>query len=220
VKKTLFALALVAAPFASFASESNGLDYTYVQLDGIYRDASGFYGTGAGLSGSYAVTDNVFLTGSYARVGDTHSWGWSDELYRYSHHGKDTLSAWTLGVGFNQSLADRADWVTQVAYVRPGAKWNESDCYYYGGISEGCDRWSGNDHASGYNVSTGVLGHVTNELTANAYLGYEDYNHHYDGNFFADFGVGYAFNKTWSLQTGVRLAEGSETWKLGVRASF
>ncbi|MDI9238959.1 outer membrane beta-barrel protein [Lysobacter sp. LF1] len=211
MKKTLIALALAAAPFASFASESNGIGYTNVQLDGVYEDSAGFYGKGAGISGSYAFTDNFFVTGSYSRTRDSDSW----QSGKWYDRERLTNKNWTLGVGFNTSIGTRADWVSQLAYARHGVSSNYKSCY-----ANTCYADNDSDHVSGYNLSTGVRGRVTDQLTANAYLGYEDYSHHYDGNFYADFDMGYSFNKTWSIETGVRLAEGMETWNLGARASF
>lgn len=211
MKKTLIALALAAAPFASFASESNGIGYNNVQLDGIYEDSAGFYGKGAGISGSYAFTDNFFVTGSYARTRDSNSWNLANSYYRE----RLTHKGWTLGVGVNTPIGTRADWVSQLAFARHDASVNGKSCF-----NDICQTGRDSDHIRGYNLSTGVRGRVTDQLTANAYLGYEDYNHHYDGNFYADFDMGYSFNKTWSVETGVRLAEGAETWNLGARASF
>jgi hypothetical protein len=201
VKKTLIALALATASFAATASESNHLGYTHVQLDAVYADTDGgVYPWGAKLSGSYAFNDNIFATASFGRVKDNDAFGDSDDEY--------TNKTWTLGIGFNNAIGANADWVSQLAYVRASQK----------------EEWEGDmlwrERTSGYNLSTGVRGHVTGQLTANAYLGYEDYNHHYDGNFYADFGMGYAFNPTWSLQGGLQLSENVETYTVGVRASF
>lgn len=205
MKKSLILLALSAASFAASACDSSTscqsskLNYSYVQLDAVYADAEGVYPWGARLSGSYAFTDNVFATASFGRVKDSDVLGNDDEEY--------TNKTWSLGVGFNTAIGANADWVSQLQYVRTHAK-GEWDGGYW------------RSRTTGYNLSTGVLGHVTDNLTANAYLGYEDYNHHYDGDFYADFGMGYAFNKTWSLQGGLKLNEVAETYTLGVRASF
>lgn len=204
MKKTLIAFALAAASFGASASESNNLNYSYVQLDAVYQDfGGGEYPWGLNLHGSYAFTDNVFATASIGRTKDNDVYGDAWE---------NTNKSWSLGVGLNQAIGANADWVSQLAYVRTSHEdeWNDAD-------GEG---WTSRLRLRGYNVSTGVLGHVTDKLTANAYLGYEDYNHHYDGNFYADFGMGYAFNPTWSLQGGLKLNETAETYSVGVRASF
>ncbi|WP_342317061.1 hypothetical protein [Lysobacter sp. FW306-1B-D06B] len=212
MKKTLIALALAAAPFVSFASESNGIGHTYVQLDAIYQDADGLYPYGAGLSGSYAFTDTFFATASYAstRDNDFNADPYSPRYYdTYNEHYRQTN--WSLGVGFNQSLGSRADWVTQLSYVNSSTTMRFEDDYYY---------YRARTRSSGYNISTGVLGRLTDKLNANAYLGYEDFNHNYDGDFYAAFDMVYAFNKTWGLHGGVKLNDGMETYTVGVRASF
>lgn len=201
MKKTLIALALAAASFAASASESNHIGYTYVQLDAVYADTDGgVYPWGANLSGSYAFSDNVFATASFGRVKDNDAFGDNDDEY--------TNKTWSLGIGFNTAIGANADWVSQLAYVNTHQK----------------EKWDGNtvwrERANGYNLSTGVQGHVTDKLVANAYLGYEDYNHHYDGNFYADFGMVYALNDTWGLHGGLNLSENVETYSVGVRASF
>lgn len=221
MKKTLLALALAAVPFVSSASESNGIGYNHVQLDYVYEDAY-YYGNGAAISGSYAFTDNFFVTGRYARTtDDVDSWLGDFDFSAYDLDIRDVdvdlaVKNWSVGIGFNKAIGDRADWVSQLAYARKEVDADITVCGAGGCVSD-----SGKvvDY-SGYNLSTGVRGRVTDALSANAYLGYEDYNHHYDGDFYADFGLGYAFNPTWSLQTGVRLADSTQTWNLGVRASF
>jgi len=211
VKKLVIALALAAAPFCSFASESNGIGYTHVELGYAYEDMGGFYGNGFKLDGSYAFTDNFFVTGSYARTTDDASWTTGSVSYDLD----ETMTKWTVGLGFNKSIGSRADWVSQLAYARWEDKVEDRVC-----TAVDCVSYVGEDKLNGYNLSTGVRGRITDKVTANAYLGYEDYNHGYDGNFYADFAAGYSFNPTWSIQSGVRLASGAESWNLGVRASF
>ncbi|HEY1141873.1 MAG TPA: hypothetical protein VGE88_16970 [Lysobacter sp.] len=120
--------------------------------------------------------------------------------------------AWSLGAGFNTAIGSRADWVTQVAYVD-----NDVSARLRHGACADCNA---SVNFRGGKVSTGVLGRVTDQLTANAYLGYEDYDHGYEGDYFADFGVVYSFNPTWALHGGLTLADSSETYNLGVRAKF
>ena len=209
MKKSLVALALAAAPFFVNASESNGIGYNYAQLDYTYQDADGPYLKGGVLSGSYAFNDNVFATASYGKSSDT---------YNEWFHGarvKAKSEAWSLGVGFNTAIGSRADWVTQVAYADNdmSVRARDNTCTALSFCGERL-------HLHGGKVSTGVLGRVTDQLTANAYLGYEDYNHGYEGAAFAEFGAVYSFNPTWGVHTGLTLAENSQTYSLGVRASF
>lgn len=211
VKKIIIAVALAAAPFTSFASESNGIGYTNVELGYAYEDIGGYYGNGAKLSGSYAFTDNFFVTGTYARTTDDYSESYGSTSYDVDQ----TVTHWTVGVGFNKSIGTRADWVSQLAYARFEDEDEERVCT----VNE-CTRYTYEGKINGYNLSTGVRGRITDKVTANAYLGYEDYNHGYDGNFYADFAAGYSFSPTWSIESGVRLSSGAESWNLGVRASF
>jgi len=206
VKKSLIALALAAAPFLANASEANGIGYTYAQLDYTHQDAGRPYLNGGTLSGSYAFNDNVFATASYGKTSDSYNDWYLGARVRAKSE------AWSLGVGFNTAIGSRADWVTQVAYVD-----NDVSARVHHDACPDCDA---SVNFKGGKVSTGVLGRVTDQITANAYLGYEDYDHGYEGNYFADFGVVYAFNPTWGLHGGLTLADGNETCNLGVRASF
>jgi len=203
VKKTLFALALAAAPFLANASEANGIGYTHVQLDYLYQDGDGIYPNGGVLSGSYAFNDNVFATASYGENSDSRS------------HTRFQSENRSLGVGFNTAIGSRADWVSQIAYVDNDVSVRVHDSFW--NCAPHC---KGGLNFKGGKISTGVMGRITDQLTANAYLGYEDYDHGYEGNAFADFGVVYSFNPTWGLHGGLTLAEGTDTYTVGVRASF
>ncbi len=210
MKKTLIAMALVAitAPIAAQASEANGIGYNYAQLDYVYTDNDAFDMDGGTLSGSYAFTDNFFMFGEYGEVkGDYNLNDFYYEGHTYDVNVDAKDSHWSLGAGFNVAIGDRADWVTKVAYDRHTLKASA-----YG--------FSSREHVDGGYITTGVMGRVTDKLTANAYLGYTDYNRGYEGNAFADFGAVYAFNKTWGLHAGAVLSDATETYSLGVRASF
>ncbi|WP_342316386.1 outer membrane beta-barrel protein [Lysobacter sp. FW306-1B-D06B] len=207
MRKALTALVLaLAAPLAANASDSNGIGYTNVQLDYIYEYD---FMDGVGISGSYELTDNFFLAGSYAYTTD------SEDVVGYA--ADTTHKSYTLGVGFNTPIGDRADWVSQLAFARHDVSGHDVSCYVAEPQNCRAERWSA--HAKGYNLSTGVRGRITDKLTANAYAGYEDYSG-YEGNWYADLNVGYNFTKTWSAEAGVRLNEDAPTWRLGVRASF
>ncbi len=203
MKKTLFALALAAAPFLANASEANGIGYTYAQLDYLYQDGNGIYPNGGVLSGSFAFNDNVFGTASYGENSDSR---W------YTRYKSEN---WSLGVGVNTAIGSRADWVSQIAYVDNDASVRE----HYS--SWNCaPRCKSGVNLKGGKISTGVMGRITDQLTANAYLGYEDYDHGHEGNAFAEFGAVYSFNPTWGLHGGLNLAGGTDTYTVGVRASF
>jgi hypothetical protein len=241
MKKTLMALALAAfvAPLAAQATSSNGIGYTYVQLDYVNVTGSGHeaYGDGASLSGSYQFADNFHVFGSYSDVRSP------KDTSHYSGYGfseTDTHKAkyrpWTLGFGYAASIGSRADWVTQASYTH--AHINEHECYsgqvnggtigsytFDGYSYGGCDKTS---HTAGiWAINTGVMGKVTDNLIANAYIGYSNggrYTHNGGGvmgNVYGDFGMLYNFNPAWALHGGVRVNNnGTENFSLGVRASF
>ncbi|GAA5071675.1 hypothetical protein [Lysobacter panacisoli] len=235
MKKTCIALALAAAPFCSMASEANGIGYDYVQLDGLYEDADGyarflydehdFSGKGARLSGSYAFTDHLFVTASAGRTK-----GSNDTFYAWYNYSNadETREGWSLGLGYNQSIGTKADWVSHVAYVNSTVEYDEVHCAStrsIGHINEGpfiieCNAFNDEVKLDGFNLSTGVRTRMSGKLTGDAYLGYEDYDKDHEGDFYAALGVGFEFNPTWSLQSGVRLNGDAQIWNLGVRASF
>lgn len=210
MKKTVIALMLAtSAPLAAHASESNGLGYSNVQLEYTH---TGYSMDGVGVSGSYELSDNFFVTGRYARATDSETWmGLPNDTKQKS---------WTLGIGFNAPIGPRADWVSQLAFERADVSGHNVTCYTaIESAPRTCRGESWSDRARGYSLSTGIRGRITEKVTANAYAGYEDYSG-YDGSWFADLGVGYNFTPTWSIEAGVRVTEYDEQWKLGVRVSF
>jgi len=205
VKKALLGLALAALSSTAFATQSNGIGYSYVQLDYVATDPSDRsidHSDGGALSGSYAINDNFFVFGGYAQ-----------SSIRFPQQESAKTKDWSLGAGFNQAIGSRADWVTQVAYVYSDVENSRTVC------GAECATTSWNDYVDGGFVSTGVLGRVTDELTANAYVGYRDCEH-CNGNYFADFGAVYAFTPVWAAHGGLQLSEAGETYSVGVRASF
>lgn len=223
MKKTLLGLALVAAaPFAAHATDANGIGYTYVQLDYVNVTGSGHdaVADGAALSGSYQFANNFHVFGSYTDLRRSkYSYNSAEYGYGYSVSGSDR--PWSLGFGYAASIGSRADWVTEASYARDRQSIRIS-CW---GSDIGC----GSDHASGntWAINTGVMGRVTDSLTANAYVGYSNggrYNHEWGGimgNVYGDFGLVYSFNPTWALHGGLRVNNnGTENISVGVRASF
>lgn len=217
MKKTLMALALAAfvAPIAVQATEANGIGYTYVQLDyvNVSQSGHGAVADGASLSGSYQFANNYQVFGSYTDTSLDHSYidrqvGSYDGI-----HVSGKERPWSLGFGYAGALGDRADWVTQLSYTHE--RYSARICADHWG----CDRY--HDAANVWAINTGVMGRVTDNLTANAYIGYSNGDEGVMGNVYGDFGMVYSFNKTWALHGGVRVNNsGTETYSLGVRASF
>lgn len=215
MKKILLGLALVAltAPLAVQATESNGIGYTYVQMDYVNMSQSGhgFVADGGSLSGSYGFAShamNFHVFGSYTDLRSDNNLVTGFDDVRL--HVKER--PWTLGVGLANSIGSRADWVTQVSYTHD--RYDLRLCW-----DSGCVR--GKDKSNIGAVTTGVQGRVTDKLTANAYVGYSNGDEYVDGSVFGDFGMVYSFNKTWAAHGGIRLNNDStQTYALGVRASF
>jgi hypothetical protein len=212
MKKSLITLALATliAPFAANATQENGIGYTYVQADYVNVSQSGHGGVADGgmLSGSYGFANNFQVFGSYSALNyDKISTDWNG--YRISGDAK--VKPWSLGFGYYASIGSRADWVTQVAYTHE--KYSVHGC-----LDDTCVRANASDNV--WAVNTGVMGRVTDKLTANAYLGYS-HGPNVQGNVYGDFGLVYAFDTTWALHGGVRVNnDSSETYSVGVRASF
>lgn len=216
MKKLLMAMAFAAVsiPVASQASQSNGISYNYVQLDyaNISQSGHDFVADGGILSGSYSFADHYQVFGSYSDLrSSTDRYPLGIDNYTYTT--KNTDKPWTLGVGYFTALSDRADWVTQLSYTRD--RYTNRVCV----DDYGCYRF--HNRFNTWSVNTGVMGHITDKLIGNAYIGYSNGGKGVMGNVFGDFGLMYAFNTNWAIEGGVRLDNNStETFTLGVRASF
>ena len=112
MKRSLIALALVAAlPFAAAAQDAgSGLSYNYVQGGYVGSNTDAGDTDGWGLGGSVAVHPNVHIFGNYAK------------------HDIDGVSAnfdqWRVGVGYNKSISPKADFVANIAYDKYDAGGN------------------------------------------------------------------------------------------------
>ncbi|WP_052949789.1 hypothetical protein [Dyella japonica] len=231
MKKILTAMALAAcvAPLAAQATNSNGIGYTYVQLDYVNVTGSGHYAKadGASLSGSYQFADNFHVFGRYSDLRSP-TYSSSDYVSGYTYGSSDKFKArpWSLGMGYAASIGSQADWVTQVSYTHDRVSdhycdWLTAGAYSArrcGSVGTNGDLWA---------INTGVMGRVIDRLVASAYIGYSNggrYSHGGPGilgNVFADFGLVYSFNPTWALHGGVRVNnDGTENITLGARASF
>jgi opacity protein-like surface antigen len=231
MKKILTAMALAAllAPLAAQATNSNGIGYTYVQLDYVNVTGSGHYAKadGALLSGSYQFADNFHVFGRYSDLRSP-KYSSSDYAQGYTYGSTDTFKyrPWSLGMGYAASIGTQADWVTQVSYTHDRVSDHYCD---WVSSSHDSDRSCGNVSTNGnlWAINTGVMGRVMNNLVANAYVGYSNGGHYSRGgpgilgNVYADFGMVYSFNPTWALHGGLRVNnDGTENISVGVRASF
>lgn len=216
MKKILLTLALAAiAPFAAQASQSNDISYNYVQLDyaNVSQSGHGFVADGGILAGSYSFADHFQVFGSYSDLRSDKQHYAFDNLPGYRFSDQTKSRPWTLGAGYFTALGNRADWVTQLSYTRERL----TDRFCLEGYR--CQSFDG--HYNVWTANTGVMGHFTDHLIANAYLGYSNGDKNVTGNVFGDFGLLYTFNNTWAVHGGVRLNNNNtQTFTLGVRASF
>ena len=187
MKRSLIALALVAAlPFAASAQDSkSGLNYNYVQGGYVSTNTDAGDADGWGLGGSVAVHPNVHLFGNYA----------SQDV--------DGVNAdfdqWRVGVGYNRSFSQKADFVANVAYEK----------YDLGG---GAD-------FDGYSIEGGVRAALAPKFEGYALLGYED-GGDFDGDAYGRLGATVNINQTWGINADVKIADGDTQWFVGPRISW
>jgi opacity protein-like surface antigen len=208
MKKTLLALALALvastasiAPITANATQANGIGYTYVQLD--YAYVGSHYREnqqdGGILSGSWQFADKFHVFGSYSDFSAQH----------YSLSSKP----WTLGFGFANAIGSKVDWVSRVAFSHDGVHANvcsDFDC---------TTTYRAHANSNTYFAIAGVMGRVTDNLTLNAYLGYHDGDHNAQA-FYADFGAVYSFSRSGQRTVLTVNNDNSQTYSVGVRASF
>lgn len=215
MKKTLLALAFTAivAPIAAQATESNGIGYTYLQLDYVNITQAGNAGVAQGgmLSGSYGFHDNFQMFGSYSSLNFNKVSAYDPVFGHFYWNPK--VKPWSIGFGYAASIGSRADWVTQVAYQHD--KNSNHMC-----LDDYCIRYNASNNF--WTVNTGVMGRVTDKLTANAYIGYDHgTTSGGDGNLFGQFGLVYNFTPMWAVEGGVRVSnDTNDVVNVGVRASF
>lgn len=207
-KQIALALALAASSFAATADE---MRYSYVEGGYIRTDIDGMGdGDGFGVNGSVAVHKNVHLFAGYS-------------MQSASEQGIDVdLDDLQVGVGFNTSITDRADFVARAAYQRA-----EMDIDVPGfGSFDG--------EADGYSLEAGFRGQLSIDGDIEGWLfgGYSkldsaevegmsvDTSEGDDDGVYGRAGLLFKFNPTWGVVAEGRFAEDANQLFLGVRASF
>jgi hypothetical protein len=213
--KKLLALAIVAAaaPIAANATQANGIDYTYLQLDYVNITQAGNAGVGQGavLTGSYGFHDNFQMFGSYGAIDFNKVSDYDPIIGHFKWHPK--AKPWTVGFGYAFSIGSRADWVTQVSYQH-----NKNSNHMC--LDDYCIRFNGSNNI--VTANTGVMGRVTDKLTANAYIGYDKLlEGEKMGNVFGQFGLVYNFTPMWAVEGAVRVSnDTNDIVSVGIRANF
>lgn len=215
MKKNLIALAFAAivAPVAAQATQNNGIDYTYLQLDYVNVTQNGNAGVAEGgqLSGSYGFHDNFQIFGSYGSMNFSKV-SENDPVFGHFYW-NPKVKPWSIGLGYAFSIGSRADWVTQASYQHNKA--SNHMC-----LDDYCIRFNASNNV--WAINTGVMGRITDKLTGNAYIGYDkSVGGSGDGNVFGQFGLVYSFTPTWAVEGGIRVNnDATDTVNVGIRASF
>lgn len=201
MKKQL-ALAIVLAT-ASFAVTAGELSYTYVEagfgrtnveVDANVDDieADGYF-----LQGAVELGDSFHLFGGYQSARDND----------YLLDGIDVdLTQAQLGIGYHHSVSDSADFLAEISYLN-----REVEVDGFG--------FSGSEDADAYRASFGFRGALSDNFEGQIKVNYTEGT---DGGsaFTPSFGAQWKFNQTWGLVGEAEFGEDSETYLIGVRASF
>ncbi len=188
MKSTLLAIALSTAALSAQAAD---LDYNTVQATYNKVDAGAGNLDGFGVNGSFKFNDSLYGIAGYQKLDG--SGGDLDET--------------NLGLGFRKAINDKADWVSELSYVRDSA-----DAGSFGSVS-----------GNGYRVATGIRGLATDKLELSGKINYTDVN-----NFGNGMGAGvaatYKLTENFGLTAGYdfskRDSEDLNGWNAGVRFNF
>lgn len=186
MKRSLFALVLAAAiPFAAQADDN--LSYTYIEGNYVNVDGDGGLGAdGWGLRGSVEFGEsNFYGFGAFNKLDIDNT---SIDIDNYD-----------LGIGYAHAIGDRADLISELAYVKADA--------------------GGGANADGYRASIGVRGSFTPNFEGLIKANYTD-GSDFDGDFSGTVGAQYKFTQTWGLTGEVNFDDNAQTYLVGVRASF
>lgn len=108
------------------------------------------------------------------------------------------IDLWNLGLGYAHGVAPNADLISEVSYINADA----------GGFD-----------ADGYRVSVGVRGSFSPKFEGMLKANYTD-GSDFDGDFSATIGAQYKFSSMWGIVGEAEFGNGSDSYLLGVRASF
>lgn len=198
-------LLLIAAPWATVPSPEpavqvrdatqfvvvRGFSYRFVELDYSVVDIDGFSddAVGPSIAASFSVQENLFLFGSLGRtkVDD-------------SAAGRLETDTFEFGFGLHTPLAENADFVARVSWLRADASGSVLD-----------------DQENGYALGAGVRAWVLDQVELDAALEYVDLDHSDTG-----FSVGgrYYVTDPLSLRVGLTHFDDTSSLTFGVRFSF
>jgi len=206
MRKTLILAALLAA--APVAASAADLSYTYVEggatqvrINDDFLDDP--HAGGGYLRGSFAIAEQVNVFGGYSRVSKSYGLGDGARI-------KYELGQPELGIGYHMNLSDRADFTTDIAWLRLNAEAKYSEPGYSERIK---------DHTNAGRATLGIRGTPSPRTEAWVKAGVID-GSDLDTEFVGVLGGQVKFNKTWGLVAEAQWINDISQYSFGVRASF
>lgn len=214
----VLAFALATTPFAAAAGE---LGYTYAELGWQQTELDDFdTGRGAALNASVALGERFHLFGGYARQ-DAETDVFVAEIGQSTELHTDA-DLYRVGLGFNQALNERVDFVVRGAYER---------MHYDVTVPELFDG-TVSTKSTGWSAETGVRAALAQRFEGWALAGYADTSsvsidgqelgtdEDADDEFYGRLGAQFMWNANWGVVGEARLADDSQQLFLGVRGTF
>ncbi len=199
------------APISSSGKDGNSLSYNYaeagynqvkVDFDYLDENAGGGY-----IRGSVAVSDHIHLFGSYGKV----SKGWSDD---YTDLDVD-IDQTEIGIGYRHGLSDNTDFVSDLSWLRLGAKVSLTDI-------DPDYNLSGSDHLNAWKLTLGVRSKPSPRSEVWLKGGYVqvDDNLLLDNSAVVILGGQINFTPIWGLVGEAEIYEDISYYRIGIRASY
>lgn len=222
---------LMLLPATSFAARD--LNYTDIQLDYIvqnvdlYQDNQVFEnvvediddGTGFGLSGSYAFTQNMFVFGNYSNT--EADFTYTNDAGMRVREGED-IKTMQLGLGYFAPLTRQMDFVGRLSYM--DVDYGELE---FGETNNDVNQFDDIDNAfrdltedssDGYSIDVGVNSQIVEWLEAGGGLRYTDLD---SGDDFGVFGnLLFEINPNMGVNVAVDFGDMVSFYSLGLRLSM
>lgn len=196
---TVVTAALIALTGTAHAQELSydyiELGYNQIELDDFDVDVDGF-----GLNGSWAVTEDVFIFGNYAR-------GETDTVVVpfFDASGKLKLESFGVGFGWRHSLQERTDLNLSAAFERARLR-GKGDFDFFGSESE-----------NGYSLSVALRHLIAPKLEVNGAITYADI---IDDDTVFSVGVLGHLNRNFSVGGTYSVGSDAKAWGLLLRVSL
>jgi outer membrane receptor protein involved in Fe transport len=207
------------------AGAAEGLEYSYFELDAIGRDIDAFDdeegviedlddGGGWSLGGSYQFLPRFFVFGDYSNTESDVAYT-SDNVFPLP--AETEIKRFDLGVGMNQEINDRVDFIGRVAYA--DIDYNDFDLgsggdIIDGGLDDARDQLQSDD-SDGYFVDAGVRAQLTPNLEGTVGVRYTDVQ-----NIDTTTAIGslmFELSESWGIDLSVDAGDEIATYRLGVR---